>query len=327
MDNVVIITLMKVIKTKLNYMHSYAPCDINTLVVGEVVPFDILIKKENDYIIIIEAGTLLSQSLYAKLQKQESLYIAKKDEEKQILSCESLKYYIRHNRDNFSKRVQLLYDVTNQLFEMFLANKENKINLNCVELIVKSIIYLVKYDKIFIKNTMPFFKNEHMLKNHSLHVAIYAVTLGHALKFNDEQLLKLGIAGLLHDIGFKKIDAELINKESQLSPEEIAIVQKHVLYSVEIIKQNKIHDPYILDAVMHHHERYDGSGYPNNLLKDEISDFASILAICDVFDALTNSRAHRKNYSSFDALKMMMRDSEMINGFNQKYLSMSIKLL
>ncbi|MDQ1337456.1 MAG: hypothetical protein QG617_423, partial [Campylobacterota bacterium] len=97
--------------------------------------------------------------------------------------------------------------------------------------------------------------------------------------------------------------------------------------SVEIIKQNHIHDPYILDAVMHHHERYDGSGYPNNLTKGDISDFASILAICDVFDALTNSRAHRKNYSSFDALKMMMRDSEMVNGFNQRYLHLSLKLL
>lgn len=318
---------MKVIKTKLNYASSYVIFDINTLLLDEVIPFNLFIKKDQDYIIIIEAGTLLSQSLYAKLQKQESIYIAKKDEAKQILSCESLRYYIRHNRDNFSKRVQLLYDVNSQLFDIYLSNKDNKINLNCVELIIKSIIYLIKYDEIFIKNTMPYFKNEHVLKNHSLHVAIYALTLGHALKFSEEQLLKLGTAGLLHDVGFKKIDDAILNKESQLSEEETATVQKHVLYSVEIIKQNKIHDPYILDAVMRHHERYDGSGYPNNLQKEDISDFASILAICDVFDALTNNRAHRKNYSSFDALKMMMRDSEMVNRFNQKYLHISLKLL
>lgn len=318
---------MKVIKTKLNYVSSYVLFDINTLVVDEVIPFDLFIKKDKDYIVIIEEGTLLSQSLYSKLQKQESLYIAKKDEEKQILSCESLRYYVRHNRDNHAKRVQLLYDVTNQLFDIFLINQENKINLNCVELIVKSIIYLVKYDEMFIKNTMPHFKNEHMLKNHSLHVAIYAVTLGYALKFSEEQLLKLGTAGLLHDIGLKKIDNAVMDKVSPLDEAETAIVQKHVQYSVDIIKQNKIHDPYILDAIMHHHERYDGSGYPHNLPKNDISDFASILAICDVFDALTNSRPHRKQYSSFDALKMMMRDSEMVNGFNQKYLHISLKLL
>lgn len=318
---------MKIVKTKLNYVNSYILFDTNTLKIDEIIPFDILIKKENDYIIIIEAGTLLSENLYDKLKKHDGLYIAKKDEEKQILSCESLKYYIRHNRDNHAKRIQLLYDVNSQLFDIYLSNKDNKINLECVELIVKSIIYILKYDEIFIKNTMPYFINDNMLKNHSLHVAIYALSLGNALKFNDEQLLKLGIAGLLHDVGFKKIDADLINRESQLDSAEIAIIQKHVLYSVDIIKQNHIHDPYILDAVMHHHERYDGSGYPNNLLKGEISDFASILAICDVFDALTNNRPHRKHYSSFNALKIMMRDSEMVNRFNQNYLHLSLKLL
>lgn len=225
------------------------------------------------------------------------------------------------------KEFNFFDDVTNQLFDLFLSNKDNKININCVELIVKSIIYILKYDEFFIKNTMPYFINENMLKNHSLHVAIYAVSLGNALKLNDEQLLKLGIAGLLHDVGFKKIDTEIINKESQLDSAEIAIMQRHVQYSVDIIKQNKIHDPYILDAVMHHHERYDGSGYPNNLTKKEISDFASILAICDLFDALTNNRPHRKHYSSFNALKMMMRDSEMVNRFNQNYLHLSLKLL
>ncbi|WP_310441274.1 HD-GYP domain-containing protein [Sulfurimonas sp.] len=318
---------MKIVKTKLNYANSYTLFDINTLAVGEVVLFDILIKKEDGYIIIIEAGTVLSENLYDKLKKQEGLYIAKKDEEKQILSCESLKYYIRHNKDNIQKRVQLLYDVNSQLFDIYLSNKDNKINLECVELIVKSIIYLIKYDEIFIRNTMPYFINENMLKNHSLHVAIYALTLGNALKFKDEQLLQLGTAALLHDVGFKKIDAAIINKETPLSPQENKLVQKHPLYSVEIIKQNHIHDPYIIDAVMHHHERYDGTGYPEGRTRKEISTFASILAICDVFDALTNSRPHRKHFTSFNALKMMMRDSEMINGFNQEYLHMALKLL
>jgi putative nucleotidyltransferase with HDIG domain len=174
---------------------------------------------------------------------------------------------------------------------------------------------------------MPYFINENMLKNHSLHVAIYALTLGHALKFNDEQLLQLGIAALLHDVGFKKIDAAIINKEAPLTPQENKLIQKHSLYSVEIIKQNNIHDPYIIDAVMHHHERYDGTGYPDGRTREEISSFASILAICDVFDALTNNRPHRKHFTSFNALKMMMRDSEMVNGFNQEYLYIALKLL
>lgn len=95
---------MKIIKTKLDYSHLYTYLDVNTLIVGEIVPYNIFIKKSDKYTIIIEAGTLISEALHAKLQNQESLYIAKEDETKQILSCESLKYYIRHNRDNPKKK-------------------------------------------------------------------------------------------------------------------------------------------------------------------------------------------------------------------------------
>ncbi|HEY9203273.1 HD domain-containing phosphohydrolase [Sulfurimonas sp.] len=318
---------MKIVKTKLNYARSYTLLDIDALAVGAVTLFDIFIKKNRDYIIIIEAGTTLTQNLYDKLKKQENLYINKSDEDKQILSCETLKHYIKYNKDDHKKRLGLLYQVNDQLFEIFMVNKENKINLGCVELIIDAIIYLLKYDDIFIKNTMPHMINDHMLKNHSLHVAIYALTLGYTLKFSDEQLLKLGSAALLHDLGVKKIDKNIINKESELTPKETAVVRKHSQYSVEILKQNKIHDPYIIDAVMHHHERYDGLGYPDKQTKGEISDFASILSICDVFDALTNNRPYRPHYSSFDALKMMMKDPDMVNRFNQPYLHIALKLL
>lgn len=318
---------MKIIKSKLNYAKSYTLLDIDALAVGAVTLFDIFIKKERDYIVIIEAGAALTQALYDKLKKQVTLYINKKDEDKQILSCETLKHYIKYNKDDYKKRLQLLYEVNNQLFEIFMVNKENRIHLGCVELIIDAIIYLLKYDDVFIKNTMPYMLNNYMLQNHSLHVAIYALTLGYTLKFNDEQLLKLGSAALLHDVGIKNIDKKIINKNSELTHQETTVVRKHSQYSIEILKQNKIHDPYIIDAVMHHHERYDGLGYPDKFTKGEISDFASILSICDVFDALTNNRPYRQHYSSFDALKIMMKDSDMANRFNQPYLHLALKLL
>jgi HD-GYP domain-containing protein (c-di-GMP phosphodiesterase class II) len=319
---------MKVIKTKLNYSNYYISLDLNTIKIGDVIAFDIFIQKDDDFVIIIEAGTLISENLYGKLQNQKSLYVYKdknKDENKHLLSCESLRHYIRHSRDDVEKRVKVLYDINDQLFDIFLTNEDNKINIECVNLIIQSIIYLVRYDAAFLKNTMPYFVNDNMLKNHSLHVAIYALVIGNILKFKDDDLLKLGVAAILHDIGFKKIDEAIINKKSMLTPIETSLIQKHSRYSVEIIEQNKIHDPYIINAVMHHHERNDGNGYPNQLMSDEISDFASIVAICDVFDALTNNRPHREHYSSFNALKMMLRDKDMANKFNQNYLHLFLK--
>lgn len=316
---------MKVLKTKLNYSSSYVLLDLDSIKIGEITSFDIFIKKDDNFVIIIEAGTLISESLYNKLRNQKSLYVYKDPQDKEILSCESLRYHIRLNRDNEQKRVEILYEVTNQLFDIFLTNKENKINLKCVELIVHAIIYLVKYDPTFLKKTMPYFVTDYVLKNHSLHVAIYALVIGNILQFNDEDLLKIGTAALLHDVGLKKIDEHIINKTELLTPQETLLIQRHSTYSVEIIEQNKIHDPYIISAIMHHHERCDGTGYPNNLLCEEMSSFASILAISDVFDALTNNRPQRRHYSTFDALKMMMKDESMINKFNKQYLHLFLK--
>lgn len=318
---------MRVVQKKIKTADYYTLLDLDSLAVGDVLPFDIFIKKSSDYIIIIEAGTLLSQKMYEKLEKQDTLYIFKKDKAKLSLTCDSLKDYIKYNKNNPERRFKFVHDLNTELFNDYLENKDNKIDSKCVSLIVESIIYLVQYDEKFIKNTIPLFINENNIANHSLHVAIYAVNLGNMLKLNDSKLLHLGISGLLHDLGLKKINPSLINKNTKLNIAEMEEVHRHSQYSVDIVKQNNIHDPYIIDAIMHHHEQYDGGGYPEKLKEEEISVFASILSICDVFDALTSERPHRKLYSSFEAIKMMIKDDSMINKFNHKYLQLLLKSL
>jgi HD-GYP domain-containing protein (c-di-GMP phosphodiesterase class II) len=316
---------MKVLKRKIKTINYYTLMDLESLSVGDTMAFDVFIKKSDDYIIIIEAGTYLSQSLYAKLEKQPSLYIFKKDKEKLSITCESLKYYIKYNKDNLDRRIKFIYKINTQLFKDYLENPYNKIDLECVNLIVKSILYLIKYDVNFLKNTIPHFVNEHNLPNHSLHVTIYAMKLANDLHLHTKQLVQIGTAALLHDLNIKKINESLINKSSKLEIAELEQVQKHVTYSIDILKQNNIHDPYILDAVMHHHEQYDGKGYPEKREQDEIGIFASILAISDVFDALTSQRPHRKQYTSFEAIKMMLKDESMVNKFNRKYLQLLLR--
>ena len=144
--------------------------------------------------------------------------------------------------------------------------------------------------------------------------------LGHFLQLDDIQLLRLGTAALLHDIGVKKVMRSILEKEDVLTPDELESAHKHSTYSVEIAKQNAMSDPYIINAIMHHHECFDGSGYPQGLKGENISTFASILCICDVFDALTSERPHREKYSYFEALKLMMKDPALAKKYNQEQL-------
>ena len=92
---------MKIVQKKVSQNSTYTNLEIETLKLDERLVFNIFIKKENDYVIIIEAGTLLSQNLYQKLQKQERLYVKKEDLKKSELSCKNLKYYVKYNKDFF----------------------------------------------------------------------------------------------------------------------------------------------------------------------------------------------------------------------------------
>ena len=131
--------------------------------------------------------------------------------------------------------------------------------------IIKSIIFLLQDNPSYLKETIPHFLDNYELDYHSLHVSIYSISLGHFLHLKNEELLQLGTAGLLHDLGYKKINESIRNKNSKLSLEEMEVMQKHNKYSSDIVQKNYIYDPYILDAIMHHHECYDTTGYPDRL--------------------------------------------------------------
>ena len=318
---------MKIVQKHIRHGVSHIALDFGLLEVDTNVPFDIYIQKDKNYIIILDAGTLLTSKIYSMLSNQKTLYIAKLDKGKQELNCTNLDSYVKFNKDLSKKNIQFIYKITSELFVNMSDNKYNPSKIACIETIVKSIIFLIQHKKGYLRNTIEYFSNEYELAFHSLHVTIYAINLGNALKLDNEQLLDLGTAALLHDIGLTKIDREITHKNRELTPQEIVIISEHPKLSIELIEHNHIHNPYIIDAVMHHHERYDGSGYPDQLYEHQMSQFASILAICDVFDALTNNRPYREKYSPFEALKLMMKDSSMQNKFNDHYLQIFLKTL
>lgn len=318
---------MKIFQKSIRPAVSHVTLDIGSLEVDARIPFDIYIKKDKNYVIVLEAGTLLTPKVYDILLKQKALYILRGDAGKQELDCTNLQSYIELNKELNEKTIRFIYKVNSMLFIKTLDSKYSSVKISCIESIVKSIIFLIQNKKDYLKETIQYFSNDYELDFHSLHVAIYAVSLGNALGLDENELLKLGTAGLLHDIGITKIDETITHKNSVLTPQELEIMEEHPKLSVEIIQHNHIHNPYIINGVMHHHERYDGSGYPDGLHKHQISKFAAILGICDVFDALTNNRPHRQKYTYFEALKLMMQDSSMQNKFDNKYLQVLLKSL
>lgn len=145
---------------------------------------------------------------------------------------------------------------------------------------------------------------------HGLNVAIYMMALGRHLGFPREQLAELSSIGLLLDVGMLKIPASLLEKSDALTAAENALLVRHVDYSIEALEQKEPLPRYVARGILEHHERIDGSGYPQGLAGDAISIYGRMAAIADTFAAMTTARPYDVTHSAFDAMKELFREAD-----------------
>ncbi|KPJ73428.1 hypothetical protein AMJ52_03740 [candidate division TA06 bacterium DG_78] len=130
-------------------------------------------------------------------------------------------------------------------------------------------------------------------RGHSMQVAYLAYMVGSAMGFNERELTLIEFAGLLHDVGKIAIPETILQKETTLSDNEWNVIRKHPLHSVRIIEPVQSLKP-VQDWILHHHERWDGGGYPYGKMNSEIPLQSRILAVCDTYSAMIGDRPYRK---------------------------------
>ncbi|MFW6016899.1 MAG: HD-GYP domain-containing protein [bacterium] len=141
---------------------------------------------------------------------------------------------------------------------------------------------------------------------HSVNVAAIAILIGKLLKYDMDKLFDLGIGALLHDIGKVLLPPEILKKPAKVTAEEFEILKEHPRLGYDYIKKYDEISPRARIIVLSHHERLDGSGYPKGSSGDEIHDFARIVVIADVYDALLSDRIYRKSWSINDVLEYLI---------------------
>lgn len=174
------------------------------------------------------------------------------------------------------------------------------------------------------KTTIEFFDMLHNMRMdndstyaHCLNVALISRMIGIWLHFEPKELDDLTLAGLLHDIGKTKIPDEVLNKESRLTDEEFDLIKQHPHFGYDILKLQPV-SSHIKRAALMHHERGDGSGYPMGLTLDEIDDYALIIAIADVYDAMTAARSYREPLCPFQVIAEFEQDG--LQKYKPKYI-------
>lgn len=285
----------------------------------------ILFRKQKDVLTNQRLQSLLAHGgqRFLVLEEQRPLYI------------QSLKAMVNNPetamevKSRYIKESAFLH--VNDLFEKDSVAETVK----GAEMLVTEMVDFVSEDVSAVANLMQLSKHDYYTYNHCVDVAVYTISLAKQLYGSDrEKLIQAGLGGLLHDVGKKKIDTALINKQGKLSQEEWQEIKRHPEYGQAILADVENVPENSKRAVYEHHENHDGTGYPNKKRGDEVCELSKIVAIADVFDALTTERSYHKAISPSEALDMMFGmqpgkfDPDLFEAFNKKFDKKSnLKLL
>lgn len=140
---------------------------------------------------------------------------------------------------------------------------------------------------------------------HSVAVCALMVSLGRQLGLAEDAVREAGLAGLMHDLGKAMMPMDVLNKPGKLTDAEFDIIKSHPKRGHELLVEGGNASDEVLDVCLHHHEKFDGSGYPERLSGDAISLVARMGAVCDVYDAVTSDRPYKAGWNPADALRQM----------------------
>lgn len=268
---------------------------INKLMGEEVLAKSIL---STDGKVLLKAGVKLNSSYIRKLKELGVFYLYVEDHRLEDIDGEDtrlseLKQYAMKSVSGIVKSIHG-------------CNKKSlKESLGVVEDLVQ---YVVDVGDVS-KNLFEIRTHDNYTYAHSLDTCIMSTFLGISSGLKEKELKELGVGAILHDIGKTKISPKIINKKGPLSDEEYSEMKKHPEYGIDILKKFMSIPNSVLSAVSQHHERVDGTGYPHNLEKNQISKYAKIICVCDVYDAVSSDRSYRRKFSPGDSYEFILGGS------------------
>lgn len=196
-------------------------------------------------------------------------------------------------------------------------------NMTIVKDSISNMLEEILNNKQILLNLTDIKNNDDYTFLHSVNVAVISLVIGKLLNYDKEKMMNLGTGALLHDIGKAFIPPEILNKPDKLTDEEFEIMKQHTTLGYEVLKNNSEINPTSRIIILTHHEKVDGSGYPLKLKGNDLHEFAKIIAIADVFDALTSDRVYRPKWPTYEAIEYLISlagthfDVDLIKIFTQ----------
>ncbi|SHG81251.1 HD-GYP domain-containing protein [Ornithinibacillus halophilus] len=205
----------------------------------------------------------------------------------------------------FEKHYQLVVEAFKKLFQKWQNNIPIEIPL--VRKLIVPLIERMEDIGSSIYQLHRFTNKKDYFYHHSVSVAILAAYIGKKLGYEKGEWIQIGLAGFLSDAGMSKL-GNIIFKEEELSTAEFQEIKKHPTYSYRMVEHNSLVTTHVKLAVLQHHERLDGSGYPLGLTQGKIHPFAKIISICDMYHAMMSQRTYKESQSPFKVIETLQNE-------------------
>ncbi|MCB2200661.1 HD domain-containing protein [bacterium] len=195
-----------------------------------------------------------------------------------------------------------------QVIDEFLqaAKREEPFDLDAVESVAKKFSELLAdSDQLFLQAISARMSMTSMAQ-HSANVAIVAIKVANGLGLKPEQIVEIGMAGMVHEVGMVRIPDEIINKRGELSASEYEKIKQHPLFGRQILEAVQDEFPFLPEVIVQEHERWNGNGYPFGLRENDIHEYAQVLGLADTFVALTHMRHYRDNFIAYKAIQSII---------------------
>lgn len=315
----------KQVQKYLSQKERFHQIDKDLLMQGYEINFCIYIHKGLDFKALLESSEKLPVKITPEISNFKGDFVIKTaDIPLYNKYLESLESKIALDKEKSKIKAMVIKEKSKIVMRDVLANPRSGENIKNSSDAVESIAATILdnkdtlYDLISIKNY------DYYTYTHSVNVAVLSIGLAIASGLSPDETFNLGFGALLHDIGKSAISPEILNKPESLTPLEFQIMKNHVIEGAKILKEHQSFPKDSLELVMQHHEKLSGKGYPMGIKDFDIKLYGRIAAITDCYDALTTQRPYKNALSPFNALDIMLKETE---NYDYELLKIFIKML
>lgn len=289
----------------------YEGLPLRVLRSNSTVMFDVFVKAVGGFKNVAKKSTVVTSRFIDTLVSNHYEMIYTPYDQKEAMYDyveENLNAIIYDKEISQDEKSEVIYSTATDIAEELFSGTVTSEAIQRTRGIVRPMLDAVLSDNATIESLLAVSSYDYYTYTHSVDVSIYSLGIGRELELSPSTLNLLGEAAILHDVGKSQIDIKIVNKPGRLGSDEFNQMKLHPGFSYQVLVEHGVKNPAIIAGVRDHHEKLNGKGYPRGLKNEEIGKFARIIAIADIFNALTTRRSYKPALTTFEALKIMKNE-------------------